>query len=43
MAFLAAGRTTKPPFTEASARAKVQEAQDLCTTRNPELVAQPYT
>jgi uncharacterized protein len=38
-------RTTpiKPPFTEETARAKVQVAQDAWNTRNPELVAKAYT
>jgi nuclear transport factor 2 (NTF2) superfamily protein len=38
-------RTTpiKPPFTEETARAKVEVAQDAWNTRNPELVAKAYT
>ena len=38
-------RTTpiKPPFTEETARAKVNVAQDAWNTRNPELVAKAYT
>lgn len=32
-----------PPFTEESARRKVQLAQDLWNTRDPEAVAQAYT
>jgi uncharacterized protein len=33
----------KPPFTEATARAKVQVAQDAWNTRDPEVVANAYT
>src|SRR5215210_8581244 len=33
----------KPPFTEETARAKVEVAQDAWNTRNPELVAKAYT
>jgi nuclear transport factor 2 (NTF2) superfamily protein len=33
----------KPPFTEASARAKVQAAEDAWNTRNPEVVARAYS
>ncbi len=33
----------KPPFTEATARAKVQKAQDAWNTRDPELVAMAYS
>jgi nuclear transport factor 2 (NTF2) superfamily protein len=33
----------KPPFTEASARAKVQAAEDAWNTRNPEVVAHAYS
>jgi uncharacterized protein len=32
-----------PPFTEASAQAKVQKAEDLWNTRDPERVALAYT
>jgi nuclear transport factor 2 (NTF2) superfamily protein len=32
-----------PPFTEATARLKVQRAEDLWNTRNPEKVALAYT
>ena len=35
--------TIKPPFTEASAGAKVQAAEDAWNTRNPEVVARAYT
>ena len=35
--------TIKPPFTEASARAKVQAAEDAWNTRNPEVVARAYS
>jgi nuclear transport factor 2 (NTF2) superfamily protein len=33
----------KPPFTEDSARAKVQAAEDAWNTRNPEVVARAYS
>jgi nuclear transport factor 2 (NTF2) superfamily protein len=33
----------KPPFTEATARAKVNAAQDAWNTRDPEIVARAYT
>ncbi|HEY2106900.1 MAG TPA: nuclear transport factor 2 family protein [Candidatus Binataceae bacterium] len=33
----------KPPFTQATALAKVKAAQDAWNTRNPEVVAQAYT
>ena len=33
----------KPPFTEASARAKVQAAEDAWNTCNPEVVARAYS
>jgi nuclear transport factor 2 (NTF2) superfamily protein len=33
----------KPPFTEQSARAKVQTAEDAWNSRNPETVAQAYS
>src|SRR6185312_5187694 len=33
----------KPPFTETTARAKVQAAQDAWNTRDPEIVAKAYT
>jgi nuclear transport factor 2 (NTF2) superfamily protein len=33
----------KPPFNEATAKAKVKSAQDAWNTRNPEHVAQAYT
>lgn len=33
----------KPPFTEATARAKVQAAEDAWNTRNPEVVARAYS
>lgn len=33
----------KPPFTEASARAKVQAAEDLWNTRDPDKVVLAYT
>jgi uncharacterized protein len=33
----------RPPFTEASARAKVQAAEDAWNTRDPERVALAYT
>jgi nuclear transport factor 2 (NTF2) superfamily protein len=33
----------KPPFNEATAKAKVKSAQDGWNTRNPEHVAQAYT
>ena len=32
-----------PPFTAASARAKVQKAEDAWNSRNPELVARAYS
>ncbi|MCP3881507.1 MAG: nuclear transport factor 2 family protein [Sulfitobacter sp.] len=32
-----------PPFTDSSARAKVQAAEDAWNTRNPELVARAYS
>ena len=32
-----------PPFTEETARAKVQAAEDAWNTRNPEVVAKAYT
>lgn len=35
--------TIKPPFTETTARAKVQAAQDAWNTRDPEIVAKAYT
>lgn len=35
--------TIKPPFTEASARAKVQAAEDAWNTRDPDVVAQAYS
>ena len=35
--------TIKPPFTEASARAKVQAAEDAWNLRDPEVVARAYT
>lgn len=36
-------RPPLPPFTEETAREKVQKAQDAWNTRNPEQVAQGYT
>lgn len=33
----------RPPFTEATARAKVQAAEDAWNTRDPEIVARAYT
>jgi nuclear transport factor 2 (NTF2) superfamily protein len=33
----------KPPFTEVTARAKVQAAEDAWNTRNPEVVARAYS
>ncbi len=33
----------RPPFTEETARAKVQAAEDAWNTRDPEVVAQAYT
>ncbi len=36
-------RPPLPPFTEATARAKVQAAEDAWNTREPERVAQAYT
>ena len=35
--------TIKPPFTQESARQKVQIAEDLWNTRDPKKVAQAYT
>jgi nuclear transport factor 2 (NTF2) superfamily protein len=32
-----------PPFTAASARAKVQQAEDAWNTRNPDIVARAYS
>jgi uncharacterized protein len=37
------GRPPYPPFDEASARIKVQAAEDAWNTRDPERVAQAYT
>ena len=36
-------QTIAPPFTEATAKAKVQMAEDLWNTRDPERVALAYT
>ena len=36
-------KTISPPFTEASARAKVQAAETAWNTRNPEQVARAYS
>ena len=33
----------KPPFTEVSAQAKVQAAEDAWNTRNPDIVARAYS
>ena len=35
--------TIQPPFTEETARAKVQAAEDAWNTRDPEVVARAYT
>ncbi|MCI0354137.1 MAG: nuclear transport factor 2 family protein [Acidobacteria bacterium] len=35
--------TIRPPFTEESARAKVQSAEDAWNTRDPEVVARAYS
>jgi nuclear transport factor 2 (NTF2) superfamily protein len=39
----ASGQPIKPPFTEETARAKVQAAEDAWNTRDPERVALAYT
>lgn len=36
-------RTPRPPFTEETARLKVQAAEDAWNTRDPKLVAQAYS
>jgi uncharacterized protein len=39
----ASGKPIKPPFTEETARAKVQAAEDAWNTRDPERVALAYS
>jgi hypothetical protein len=39
----ASSRPPRPPFTEETARAKVQAAEDAWNSRDPERVAQAYT
>jgi hypothetical protein len=43
MTIVAASTSIRPPFTEETARAKVQAAEDAWNTRDPEVVARAYT